>query len=352
MDMQACPLGSLLAEIDYEMRFSMSLTNSQYDTIMQMYANERTANQNIVDGRFEEIVHLAPEFKDIENSIINLSIKAASICISGGVSPNYKEEIAVLEQRKKDILKKLHKPSDYLKPIFTCPLCKDTGYVGQNKCSCFVKKAVDLVYLDSNLKNITDNENFNTLSYNWYNKDITESSTGLTPFDNMHQVVHICKDFINTFDTSFSNILLFGDTGTGKTFLTNCIAKELLDSSHSVIYLTAIELFNRFEQQDFVKFGEDKNYSTHYLLDCDLLIIDDLGTELGNSYTNSKLFYVINERLLRQKSTIISTNLSLQSIREIYSERIFSRILSAYKILKLFGDDIRVLKKTKGLTSK
>ncbi len=330
----------------------MSLTNSQYDMIMQLYANERTANQNMIDQRYEEITCLSPEFKDIESTIINLSIKSASMRILGDASEDYEQKIAELDKRKKEILNQLHKPSNYLNPIFTCPLCKDTGYIGQDKCSCFVKKAVDLVYLDSNLKNITDNENFNTFSYKWYNKNTIDSSTGLTPFDNMHQVVYICKDFVNTFDTSFSNILLFGDTGTGKTFLTNCIAKELLDSSHSVIYLTAIELFNRFEQQDFVKFGEEKHYNTHYLLDCDLLIIDDLGTEFGNSYTNSKLFYVINERLLRQKSTIISTNLSLYSIREIYSERIFSRISSAYKILKLFGDDIRILKKTKGLTSK
>lgn len=140
----------------------------------------------------------------------------------------------------------------------------------------------------------------------------------------MQNIVSICHRFVDEFDTTYDNLLLFGDTGVGKTFLTNCIAKELLDSSHSVIYLTAVELFQCFEQQDFNKPDtSDTAIDSSYILDCDLLIIDDLGTEFANSYTSSRLFYCINERILRRKSVVISTNLSLSDIRNMYSERIF-----------------------------
>ena len=121
----------------------------------------------------------------------------------------------------------------------------------------------------------------------------------------MHKVLDVCQSFVQTFDNSFSNLLLTGETGVGKTFLANCIAKELLDTYHSVIYLTATEFFKCFENSDFRR-NLDNSIDVNYFLECDLLIIDDLGTESSNSYTNSKLFYVINERLLRNKSVIIS----------------------------------------------
>ena len=222
----------------------------------------------------------------------------------------------------------------------------DTGYINSRKCSCFNKKAIDLVYHDSNLKNITDNENFDTFSYEWYDNTTPDPSNGLTPYHNMQRIVDICHKFVDNFDKEAANILFFGGTGTGKTFLSNFIARELLNTSHSVIYLTAIELFTTFQRHDFSRFGEDKDSDANYLSDCDLLIIDDLGTEVGNTYTNSKLFYVINERMLKKKNTIISTNLSLSEIRDSYSERIFSRITSSYTILKVFGSDIRMMKKT------
>ncbi len=326
----------------------MPLTNTQHNSIMRIYDSIRTENQHTLDMRIEEVYSLCPELKDIENEIISVSMAAATARINKISSEtDYSSELDALNTKRTQCLASLGKPSDYLEPIYTCNLCKDTGYVEHHKCECFRKKAVDLVYSDSNLKNITDNENFSTFSYEWYDNTQVDPSTNSTPYNNMHQVVTICKEFVANFDKKFSNLLLFGDTGVGKTFLSNCIAKELLDSSHSVIYLTAIELIKKFEQQDFSRGYQSNEVDNDYLLDCDLLIIDDLGTEVGNTYTNSKLFYIINERILRKKSIIISTNLSLSDIRDAYSERIFSRITSSYKILKLFGQDIRILKRTR-----
>lgn len=331
----------------------MPLTNTQHAAIMRIYDEIQTSNRHIQEERYREVLHLCPEYADIENQVISISMEAAVNRIQRHSSnPNtddYAQQLKQLQDKKLKLLTSIGKPADYLDEIYQCQLCHDSGYINQHKCSCFTKKAIDLVYRDSNLKNITADENFNTFSYDWYDDSEaqTDPKTGLTPYKNMHKVITVCHDFIKNFDLEFSNLLFYGTTGVGKTFLTNCIAKSLLDSSHSVIYLTAIELFQRFEQHDFHKKAADDYLDSHYILDCDLLIIDDLGTELGNTYTNSKLFYIINERILRRKSVIISTNLTLSEIRDNYSERIMSRLSSSYKIFKLYGKDIRVLKRKK-----
>jgi DNA replication protein DnaC len=348
----------------------MPLTNSQHDAIMRIYDSIRTNNQHLQNERYKEVTAACPEIITIENEMISLSMHAATSMIgyaakdtasknpssttpipylsdSSDSASSYRQQLDILNTRRARCLASLGKPADYLDDLYTCTLCKDTGYLDQHKCSCFQKKAIDLVYRDSNLKNITSSENFSTFTYDWYDNTTPNSANGLTPYNNMQQIVSICHSFIDNFDKEFSNLLLYGDTGVGKTFLTNCIARDLLDSSHSVIYLTAIELFQKFEQRDFNKHDASSSaYDSNYILDCDLLIIDDLGTEVANAYTSSRLFYCINERILRQKSVVISTNLSLSEIRDTYSERIFSRLTSSYKILKLFGHDIRILKRT------
>ena len=330
----------------------MSLTNTQYAAVMRMYDDIHTHYAAIQNERYKEVTSLCPQYQTIEDEIISLSMQEAAKRIGNDSSDTntdeFNERLQSLIKQKAVLLASIGKPSDYLDNIYTCKKCQDTGYINGTRCSCFKKKAIDLIYHDSNLKNITANENFSTFSFDWYDKTTIDSATGLTPYNNIHKVFDVCQSFVKTFDTNFSNLLLLGETGVGKTFLSNCIAKELLDSYHSVIYLTAIELFKCFENSDFSK-GEDVEYQdVSYFIDCDLLIIDDLGTESYNSYTISKLFYVINERILRRKSVIISTNLSMPQLENTYSERIFSRLISAYTILRLFCEDIRVQKATKG----
>ena len=330
----------------------MSLTNTEYAAVMRMYDDIHTHNAAIQNERYKEVTSLCPQYQTIEDEIISLSMQEAAKRIGNDSSDTntdeFNERLQSLIKQKAVLLASIGKPSDYLDNIYTCKKCQDTGYINGTRCSCFKKKAIDLIYHDSNLKNITANENFSTLSFDWYDKTTIDSATGLTPYNNIHKVFDVCQSFVKTFDTNFSNLLLLGETGVGKIFLSNCIAKELLDSYHSVIYLTAIELFKCFENSDFSK-GEDVEYQdVSYFIDCDLLIIDDLGTESYNSYTISKLFYVINERILRRKSVIISTNLSMPQLENTYSERIFSRLISAYTILRLFCEDIRVQKATKG----
>ena len=330
----------------------MALNNSQYNIIMRIYDQRQSENRHNREHRIEEVYAAVPRIKEIEDAISSSAVARAKELLFGGNeterSLQLSESIKTLIQEKTALLEKNGFSSDYMELKYDCDACKDTGYIGDEKCHCFKQAVIDMLYTQSNLKQVLRKENFDTFSFSYYNDDIPNPVNNLTPYQNIKKVHSVCQEFIENFDTSFQNILFYGDTGTGKTFLTNCIANELIKRSKSVIYLTAISLFDLFSKQAFSNDADDVITSKdleQYLFDCDLLIIDDLGTESPNSFTNSKLFYCLNERFLREKPTIISTNLSLEMINGLYSERIYSRLVSNYTLLKLFGDDIRIKKK-------
>lgn len=326
----------------------MPLKNFQYNTILREYDSRQLKNKHELDMRITKVYGEIKELKEIDDKIVANSIANTKKLLMGDetVLEKLKEENLDLSMRKIELLCEHGYSPDYLSLHYTCPDCKDTGFIGNEKCHCFKQAIVDLVYSQSNVKHSIATENFNTFTFDYYSKTYVDETTQLTPYDNAKKVVASCQSFIQDFDRKYENILLYGNTGVGKTFLANCIAKELLDSAHTVIYLTAFQLFDILEKNKFGK-NED-NYEAknqfEYILDCNLLIIDDLGTELNNSFISSQLYLCINERHLRQKSTIISTNLSLNDLKENYSERIFSRITSNYIPLKIVGEDIRLKK--------
>ena len=319
----------------------MVLNNSQYDEIMREYGVRQTRTRHELDRRTAEVLSAVPEYKTLSDRISQLSVDAAKASLRGEDRlSQLNEQITSIRKQMTAALLNYGFSADYLTPEYQCPLCQDTGYIGNEKCSCFIQASIDLLYRQSNIQQVLKNENFDNFSLDYYSTEYTDSATGLTARDNAERVLSKCNDFVNNFPSG-ANILFYGDTGVGKTFLSNCIAKELLDKAHSVLYMSAIDLFESFSSYPD---NDSDNYRSQ-IDDCELLIIDDLGTELSNSFTNSKLFYCINNRLLGGKSTIISTNLSLEELMNNYSERIFSRISSSYKLLKLFGDDIRIFKK-------
>lgn len=324
----------------------MALTNAQYDEIMRGYEVRQTASRHRQEERLKELYEKAPELREIDREISSASVSCARQMLSGDEDALEKlhRRMADFQKRKSEKIASLGYPSDYLEPDYTCPDCQDTGYIGQERCHCFKQAAIDLVYTQSNLKTILEKENFSTFSFSYYSDEQINPATNLSALDTAKSAVLECRRFIAQFDEEFSNLFLYGDTGVGKTFLSNCVAKELLDSGHSVIYFTSFELFHIFEKNVFER-DRDMKEPYQNIFDCDLLIIDDLGTEMSNSFTVSQLFLCLNERILRKKSTIISTNLGLNQLAEIYSERTFSRISSNYTMIKLFGDDIRIKKK-------
>lgn len=325
----------------------MALTNSQYDTIMRDYEKKQLASREQLQERFDEVYDAVPILQDYDASIASLSLEKAKLMLfhdDDSALDTLKQELHILSEKKADALRAHGYTPDYLTPIYECSICKDTGYVDGVKCQCFRKSIVELLYLQSNLKEMLDKENFSTFKLSYYSPRAIDTVTGRSSLETMRNTLDTCKDFIDTFGVKDNNLFFYGDTGVGKTFLSHCIAKELIDRSFSVIYFSSFSLFDTLAKSKFQKDMNAKSMN-EYIFDCDLLIIDDLGTELVNSFISSELFYCINERLIRNKNTIISTNLSLETLRDMYSERTFSRITSNYKMLKLTGDDIRLKKK-------
>lgn len=325
----------------------MALSNSQYAQLMRTYELRQLDNEHRLRRHYEHAYTLIPGLRELDDKISSLSISQARSLLDGNDSAlgQLKEELSLLFSRKKALLQSAHLPEDYLTLQYTCPDCQDTGYIGTNKCHCFEKAIVDLLYTQSNLQEILEQENFSAFRTEYYSSNHIDPLTGRSSLESAETALRICHRFTDTFSDEFCNLLLYGDTGVGKTFLSHCIAKELMDHSFSVIYFSAAQLFDYLAKNTFGKKEELDADAFDHIYNCDLLIIDDLGTELSNSFTVSQLFVCLNERILRKKSTIISTNLSLDDINAIYSERIFSRISSNYTMLRLTGDDIRIQKK-------
>lgn len=317
----------------------MAISNAKYDAIMRSYEERRLRNLHTAQEHKDEVYDLIPEMREIDMDIANTSVEQGKKLIlqdeEGALKlKKHKQELV---ERKQALLEEFGFPEDYLAPIWSCSICKDTGYVDGKRCKCLVQAINRVLYEQSNLDHVLAEENFDNLSYEYYNdSDIEE----------MRRIVGACKDFAERFDEEYTNLLLLGDVGVGKTYLTNCIAGKLLQSGHSVIYFTAFQLFETLAKYTFHSYDADEmvRSAQEDIFSCDLLVIDDLGTEMTNTFVSSQLFRIVNERNLRKKSTVISTNLSLEDLIEKYSERTFSRIFGFYKKLRFVNDDIRVKK--------
>ncbi len=323
----------------------MGLTTEKYNEIMREYERKRIDYKNELDERTEKLFIKYPKLKQVSEEISRYSVQSAKALIleDKGSLSEIKLELNRLISLKEDMLKDLGYDKDYLSLHHDCQVCRDTGFVDGERCHCLQTKIIDALYNQSNIKEHLKKENFSNFKLDLYSDTYIDSVINVSAKQNMSEILKVAKDFVLNFDSSFNNLFIYGETGVGKTFLTNCIAKELIDTSHSVIYMSSIKLFDLLAKNTFSKVDENAaSMQTEDLLNCDLLIIDDLGTEMVNSFTSSSFFNLINERFLRQKALIISSNLSIGQLREIYSERVFSRIASNYTLLKVFGNDLRL----------
>ncbi len=323
----------------------MSLTKVQHDLIQREYQETQSINHRLLQAHKEEVFSTLPEYKELSDRVAALSVKHARMLLDGDDSAltALKEELATLSLQKKEALISGGFPENYLEPIYTCSACQDTGYIGSEKCRCLRQREIALLYEQSNIRELIEKENFGTLSYTYYQGD------DLKRFES---AVAVSKNFVAGFSKHYQNLFFYGTVGTGKSFLSGCVARELLAQGYSVIYFSANGLFEQLSNYSFNTKMKESLYNFYKdLYNCDLVIIDDLGTEVTNSFVTSQLFGLLNERHLRQKATIISTNLGLEELRDRYSDRVFSRITSNYSLCKLSGPDIRISKKLSGKLS-
>lgn len=236
-------------------------------------------------------------------------------------------------------------------PKYDCNLCNDTGYITENyktqMCQCLKQQLYNIEYNKSNISNL-ENHKFENFLSTVYSTDVdkVKYNSDISPRENIEIIKKISQKFIKNFDDSNEKNLLFtGNTGLGKTFLSGCIANELLKKGKNVLYQTAPVMLDTIIDY---RFGKTDNSIYNNLLDVDLLIIDDLGTECMNNMKFTELFTVLNTRLLNSNNkvtkTIISTNLNIQNLFKNYDERIVSRLIGNYNICRFFGDDIRFMK--------
>lgn len=325
----------------------MSMNASDFNKILASFDAKQAKNKREQHARKEQAFNKIPQLKEIQSQISSIGFDCITKTLQNPEKKDFydnylKEKLYELRQDKEKLLASNGFSSDYLEEHFECADCKDTGYIENTTCHCLQQAIIDFAYVQSNLKHILTKENFSTFSFDYYSKE-KDPRNGLSPFENMRSVHHMCQDFVNTFDNEQKNLILYGESGLGKTFLCNSIAKELLDHGKTVIYLSAFQLFRLFENYRFHNKEEIvSNDDIESIFQCDLLIIDDLGTEFSNALTSAELFNCLNTRLLNQKASVISTNLAPKEWVNAYSERITSRIFGYYTQLKFFGSDIRL----------
>lgn len=289
-------------------------------------------------------VQLVPEILEQERIMTRAGLDTIKAVGMGGEGETFIRNLArtnlEAQQKRRELLKANGFPEDWLDVPYLCKKCEDTGAVNGLVCECFKKllRSIEYEKLCSDLP--IEKFRFDNFSLDYY-----PDGPGISPKKRMESNLNYCKAYAADFSKSSPSLLLYGMTGLGKTHLSLAIAGKAVEAGHGVIYTTAQNLFNRLERE---KFGRGENGNTEQsVLDCDLLIIDDLGTEFSTQFTLSALYNIVNCRDLEGRPTIISTNLTPERIKETYSDRIASRILSNYTMLKFEGADIRQIKTTR-----
>ena len=306
------------------------------------------------DRESENRQHLAeayarvPRIREIDILLRRTMAQAAQAAFSGGafgdVMAQARERNLSLQQERR-MLAKMYFEEGYLDDSPICDVCGGSGYLGSNMCECLRELCRQEQKKELSLLS-GGKENFSQFRLDYY-PDRPDPKIGASPRFIMERNFKTCRTYAATFAPSSGNLLFNGGTGLGKTFLSACIARTVADRGYSVVYETASHLFTKMER---AKFGNDEEarkeiqkYNT-----CDLLIVDDLGTEMPGQFVTAALYTLVNDRMLENKPMIISTNLNIEEIKRRYSPQIGSRLEGGFRLLPFLGEDIRVLK-NKGL---
>lgn len=324
--------------------------------LLKDYEKKRFAEETEFEHRKKLFYSNHPDLEKLNYELNNLAILISkSVLENNSKTKQLKSDFNKLKIKKENLLKQLNINEEFFKPNYECNICNDTGYILDNcnksvLCNCIKQKLFNIKYNSANIGDL-EKENFSKFDISLYSSEINKEKfkANISPQKNIENIKNIAQKFIDNFDdVEEKNLLFIGNTGLGKTFLSNCIAYELLKKGKTVLYQSSSTMLDSIIDY---KFGKQENSENIYnnILSVDLLIIDDLGTENINSLKFAELFNIINTRLLNQNKhitkTIISTNLNIDNLFKIYDERIVSRLVGYYNICRFFGDDIRFIKK-------
>ncbi len=318
------------------------------DSIWSHYDRLREKNREILSLRKKELYEKSPRLQEIEKIMAQNSLLTNRSLLLNKKDPqeildSLKNSHTLLKKERSNILTSFGLPTNYLDPIYSCTLCEDTGYVVTKPCICLKRFETKLRYKGSNLENVLAEENFDTFRLDYYN----EESHGNEPSarEQMQEYFWRAMDYASKFEAHNTNLLFFGKPGLGKTFLCHSIAKDLMDNGHSVLYITASELMDFVRNSKFgFESGEAAPEELAILYTSDLLIIDDLGTEISSQFNNLVLYELLNRRITDKKKMVISTNLEIDDLTSLYSERISSRLFGNFEFFAFIGEDIRLKK--------
>lgn len=312
-------------------------------------AKIRRNNAEILRKRENEVREKAPEYAEVEAEFAKNGIALSRCFIDKSANiEKIKSNIRAARAKREAILKKLNLPLNYLDEIYSCSKCRDTGFDGDgHRCECLKKMIAENIGVNSNLTSAMRKQTFGRFDLEMFQNQ--PEADGRSVLDIIKKALHKAMNFSDNFEKTKQNIYMYGNAGTGKTYMSSCIANRVLERGYAVYYQSAFKLLDTMEKLKFGKLDEDEQVGAEqivrYIYDVDLLIIDDVGTEFITAYSAAALFDVINTRLTSEKSTIISSNLSPSGISEVYGARLASRIVGSFEPMCFIGRDLRRMKK-------
>ena len=321
----------------------MAQQNPAYARIREEYATKYLVAREEADLRRAAVYRVIPEVAEIDVALGKTGLSLMKASMEGD---DLEARIAEIRRTNEDLRRTRAAlliakgyPADYTDVRYECPLCGDSGFVDTKMCSCMKKKLVEAGFEASGMGNLLREQSFENFDLSYYQNDPAAARR-------MEQILARMRNYAETFEAGKSgNLVLFGGTGLGKTHLSSAVARVVIERGYDVFYVSAVSMLSDFERERFGNSaGGDTGESTSRYFSCDLLIIDDLGTEVHNQFTTSVLYNLINTRLNKRQATVINTNLTQDEFRKHYWDRITSRVLGEYTVLPFLGTDIRAQK--------
>jgi len=323
----------------------MAYSNDTVRRARQRLESMKADRESQQQARLQEVYTALPRVREIDKALRSSMVQAAQAAFLKGASgaealAQARENNRILQEERKHLIGQAF-PPEYLDESPICNRCGGSGYIGSTICVCLAELCRQEQKKELALLAAGD-QTFDRFSLDYYPQR-TDPKTGIPYRTVMTRTFEVCRKYAAHFSPGSGNLLFNGGTGLGKTFLSACIAREVAEKGFSVAYESAQHLFAKLEKHRFHP-DEESALAVAKITDCDLLIVDDLGTELTGNFTVAALYALVNDRLLAGKPMIISTNLNIGEIAQRYSPQIASRLQGSFQLLPFVGEDIRVLK--------